>query len=466
MHVEADDATGVDAFPHTRRPLPWLLAAFMAMVFFVPIASSELKLHLPVDSRVDRFAIIALVLAWLVCGGDQRAFLSTRRSKLYVTAICLFVVVAVLSLMLDSGRIINQGQFQFAEKRFALLASFLILSWFALSALRFEDLRGFASYLIGAATLMAIGLLVERHTNTNVFYNWSRDLFGSIAKVEAPQTNIHPAWGLEGRVVIVGPTNQPLAAAEMLTLITPFALVRLLDASRGYSRLWNGTAFTLMIAGALATDRKTALVVPVVVVAYVAFYRRRELLRFLPLGIVLLPALIHFASPGALGTVFSVNQAANSSSTAHRVSDFTNVLPDVLAHPVIGRGFGTLNPDQPSLFRINDNEFVDELWQVGFVGLAAFLWMVLSPIVLARRAIRAAPRAVSSLALATSAGCVAFVASCPLFDALSFPQVPYIFFLLAAMTTVAAAGPEGNVEPMRQAARRRLAEAPRPVAAV
>src|SRR5271155_4511711 len=72
-----------DAFPHTRRPLPWLLAGFLAMLFFVPIAATELKVHLPVDSRIDRFAIVLLVLAWLWLGGDQRAFLRTRRSKLF-----------------------------------------------------------------------------------------------------------------------------------------------------------------------------------------------------------------------------------------------------------------------------------------------------------------------------------------------------------------------------------------------
>ena len=32
-----------------------------------------------------------------------------------------------------------------------------------------------------------------------------------------------------------------------------------------------------------------------------------------------------------------------------------------------------------------------------------------------------------------------------LFDALSFPQAPYMFFIVAALTTIVPAGPEGNV---------------------
>jgi O-Antigen ligase len=441
-----------DAFPHTRRPLPWLLAGFLAMLFFVPIATTELKIHLPVDSRIDRFAVVVLIAAWLWCGGDQRAFLRTPRSKLFVSAALAFLVLALASLLLDVGRIVNLGDFKLAEKRFALLGSFLIVSWFALVALRYEDVRGFATYLIGLATMMSIGMLIERHTGYNVFYEWSRVIFGMVAHVGPSPTDIHPAFGSEGRVVVVGPTQHGLAAATMLVVVMPFALVRVFDATTGRSRWLNAVAFALMVAGAMATDRKTALVAAVAVMLYIAVYRPRQMLRLAPVGLVALVLVVHVASPGALGTALNVTAAANSNSTTHRVGDFENVAPDVLAHPLLGRGFGTLDPEQPSQFRINDDEYVDELWQVGFLGLAAFLWMILSPVLLARAAIRTRELSISSLALATSGGCIAFLVVCALFDALSFPQAPYMFFVVAALTTVAAAGPEGNVVPLRELA--------------
>jgi hypothetical protein len=456
-----------DAFPYTKRPLPWLLAGFLAMLFFVPIASSELKVHLPVDSRVDRFAVIGLVLAWLLLGGDQRAFLRTKRSKLYVTAACVFLVLAVASLFLDLGRIVNLDDLQLAGKRFALLGSFLVLSWFALTALRFEDVRGFTTYLIGLATIMSIGMIVERHTGYNVFYNWSDAILSPIANVAPSPTDIHPAFGTEGRVVVVGPTQHGLAAATMLVIVMPFALVRVFQATSRRSWWLNAAASALMVAGALATDRKTALFVPIAVLIYIAFYRPRQVLRLAPVGIVVLAAVVHVASPGALGSVVNLNRDANSNSTAHRVGDFEDVAPDVVAHPVLGRGFGTLNPQQPDQFRINDNEYIDELWQVGVVGLLAFVWMILAPVVIARRAIRTRGPTIGSLALATSAGCIAFLVTCALFDSLSFPQAPYMFFVVAALTTIAAAGPEGNVEPSLKRARRLAAveRSPHPVAA-
>ena len=453
-----------DAFPHTRRPLPWALAAFLAMLFLVPVNSTELNVHLPVGSQIDRFAIVGLILAWFCFGGDQRAFLRTRRSKLYVTAACVFLAIAVASLLLDSGRIINIGDFSLAEKRFALLGSFLVLSWFTLTALRFEDVRGFCTYLIGLGTTMALGMLIERHTGYNVFYNWSAVIFKPIASVAPSPTDIHPAFGSDGRVTVVGPTLHGLAATTMLVVVMPFALVRLFDATSRKSWWLNAAAFALMLAGAVATDRKTALLVPVALVIYLACYRPRQVLRLAPIGLVVLVGFVHLASPGALGTILNPNEGIQSSSTEHRLGDFTDVAPDVFAHPVLGRGFGTLDPDQPNQFRINDDEYIDEIWEVGVVGLLAYLWMILTPVLAARKAIRARDPDVAPLALAASGGCVAYLVVNALFDAMSFPQAPYMFFMVAALTTIVAAGPAGNVQPACELVRT-LARRPRTLVA-
>jgi len=430
-----------DAFPRTRRPLPWVLAGFVAMLFLVPIDSTELKVHLPVDSRIDRFALVGVVLAWAWFGGDRRAFMRTNRSRLFPAAAATFLTVAVISLLLDAPRIVNVGELNLAGKRFALLLSFLAISWFAMTALRLQDIRGFASYLIGLGSVTAAGVLIERHTGNNLFYELSGTLLKPIANVAPSPTNIHPGYGTDGRVVVVGPTQHGLAVTTMLVVVMPFALVRVFDARSRRAWLLNAAAFALMLAAAAATDRKSALIVPVAVVLYIALYRPKKVLKLAPLGLVLLLGMVHLASPGAIGTLFS-KEAVEGSSTTHRIADFTDVAPDVLAHPLIGRGFGTLNVEEANVFRINDDEYIDELWQVGFVGLAAYLLMIAAPIVLARGAIRRGDPAVSSLALAASAGCVAYLVVGALFDAMSFPQAPYMFFLVAALTTVVAAGPD------------------------
>jgi hypothetical protein len=370
--------------------------------------------------------------------------LRTRRSKLYVGAACLFAAIAIASLLLDIGRIVNINDLNLAEKR-------------TLTALRFEDLRGFASYLIGLSSVMAIGMLIERHTGYNAFYEWSGAILKPIATVAHSPTNIHPEVGTDGRVNVFGPTQHGLAATTMLVVVMPFALVRVLHATSRKTWWLNAIAFGLIIAAGAATDRKTALLVPVAVVIYVACYRPRQMLRLAPIGLVALVALVHVASPGALGVILEPTNALSSSSSTHRSGDYSNIAPDVFAHPVIGRGFGTLDQEQPTQFRINDNEYLDEIWQVGIVGLLAYIGMILAPVFLARPAIRGRDPTISSLALAGSAGCIAYLVVSALFDALSFPQAPYVFFIVAALTTIAAAGPAGNVQPIRERTRQLLA---------
>ena len=116
-----------------------------------------------------------------------------------------------------------------------------------------------------------------------------------------------------------------------------------------------------------------------------------------------------------------------------------------LAHPAIGRGFGTIDPDQANNFRINDDEYVDQAWEVGLIGLVAYLFVILAPVASARQRIRGPDREMASLALASSAGCVAYLVISALFDSMSFPQAPYSFFVVAAFATIASsrASPAG-----------------------
>jgi O-antigen ligase len=224
-----------------------------------------------------------------------------------------------------------------------------------------------------------------------------------------------------------------------------FAFIRVLEAKSRRIFLFNALAFGLMFAGAMATQRKTALLAVIAVVLYVGFHRRRQFLRVAPAGLVLATVLIHFAAPGSLGTILDVEAALGSNSTSHRAGDFTNLAPDVGARPLLGRGYGSLDQAKSDQFRINDNQFLDVTWEVGIGGLLAYMWMILSPVVAARRAIRSRDPTQSSLALAAAGGCVAFFAVSALFDALAFPQAAYLFVLIAALSTVASSGPAGTV---------------------
>jgi hypothetical protein len=428
-----------DAFPRTRRPLPWVLAIFLALLFLEPLDSTTLKISLPFDSTFDRPVVAVMVIVWMWVGGDERTLIGRRRSKLVLVTMFAFFAIAVLSVLADSSRLINLGEFGLSMKKLVLEGSYITVAWFAMTALRPEDLRGICKYLVWLATLMSVGVIIERHTGYNVFYSVSRTILSPIATVAPSPTDIHPTAGV--RVAVVGPTIHGLALTTMLTMTMPFAILGALDSPARRQRIGYVVAFCLMIGAAVATAEKTAVLAPVCVVLFMACYRPRQILKlFLPLSVVLL-VVIHLAAPGSLGSILNINAGINSASTASRTNDFGSALPDIMAQPVIGRGFGSIDPTVINVWRVFDDEYLDEIIGVGVVGLALYLLMLCAPIVVARKVIRERDPVRGPPALGAAAGCAGFVVINGLFDAQSFVQAPYMFAVIAALCVVSSSRP-------------------------
>src|SRR3954454_8854901 len=86
---------GGDDWPHTTRVLPWLLAAFTAMLWLIPFDSIQLPIHLPVDSAPDRVLILIMAGVWfasLVAPG--RSGPRPRRSLVLAAFLTFFLIAA------------------------------------------------------------------------------------------------------------------------------------------------------------------------------------------------------------------------------------------------------------------------------------------------------------------------------------------------------------------------------------
>jgi O-antigen ligase len=167
-------------------------------------------------------------------------------------------------------------------------------------------------------------------------------------------------------------------------------------------------------------------------------YRPRAVARSL-LGLALvLVVLVHFTSPGALGSVLSQLEPGHVGgvlTTTDRTARYDAVKPDVMRHLLLGRGFASYDPHK---YRILDNEYLGLLIGTGVIGVAAYAAIFLTIISMAHGTVRGGGRRreglkASSLALA-ALGCVGVVAlASALFDVLSFPHVPYLLFFVAGM---------------------------------
>lgn len=422
---------GTDAWPHTTRVVPWLLAAFLAMLWLLPFDAIDLRVQLPFDGKLDRAALALLVLVWLAALlSAERGGPRLRGSRLN-RAVLAFAAVAVASVLLNIGRIELLGEGDLAIKKLALLASYIAFFFVVSSSLRLGELRNFTLLFVGLACLAALGTIWEYRADFNAFYEWAGRLLPAELFSVAPD-RANPVFE---RPAVTGPTAHGLAITAMLTFALPFAVSSALAAEERRTRLLYLLAAAILLTGSIATIRKTAAIVPVAAILTLLAFRPREMARLWPAALLIV-AMMPILAPDAAGQVKSqLESVATHQSTHGRTADYDAIQPDLLAHRTFGRGYGTYDHDE---HRLLDNQYLGVLISTGLVGLATFIAMVLGVVLIAIRPIRSRDPVRGPPALAAAATAIAFGVVAALFDVLAFPQVPYLFFFVAGMVVVAA----------------------------
>ena len=180
------------------------------------------------------------------------------------------------------------------------------------------------------------------------------------------------------------------------------------------------------------------MLAPVAVVLTLAYFRRRELLKLAPLGMVLV-VMVSVLSPGAVQSTmdqFVRPDGLDVPTVSDRASDYDAVRPDLWSHLAFGRGWGSYNHET---YRILDSEILHRTLEMGVLGLVAFLLMVLSVILSARKTIAARDPRWAPVALVGAAVAAAFLILSALFDVLSFPHPTYIFLYTAGLVAAVIA---------------------------
>jgi hypothetical protein len=428
-----------DVWPRTRRPLPWLIAGFLAMIFLVPFESIHFKINLPIDPDFDRFYIGLMVATWALTGifGRESGF-RRLRPRGWATGITIFAIVAIASIAVNVDRITNLAEWDVTQKKVALLISLIAVFLIITRTLRVGELRAFGVLIVVLGLLTAVGTIYEQKTGYNVFYSMAATVFSPLATVDPAPTGVSVDPSVTGeRPLIVGPTQHALSVASILGMAIPFAVVLAAMAPNLMRRVLWGVAACLMFGGALITQRKSGAVVPAVALLALFVMRPRQLIRLAPFGIIAL-VLGLAASGGSFSSVHLLKNAGGDDSTIGRTSDYSAVVPDLLSNPILGRGYGTLDPARVDTYRIFDNEYLGQLYQVGVLGLIAFMILILTPLLVVRTVVRSENPMRGPPGLAAGAGCLAFGVAAGLYDILSFAQAPYLFLFLAGVCICAA----------------------------
>ncbi len=451
-----------DDWPRTTRVLPWMLAAFIAMLWLVPFNTIELAASVPVDLKLDRLVLPFIVVAWLLAFARSRRAPSLRLTWIHI-ALGAFVACAFLSVVLNAGYLNQTLELELAVKKLPLLVGYVLVFVMVASAIRLSEVRPFMTYTLGLAVICGIGIIWEYRLDENLFIIWSERLLPggfTIAKDLSGELSMDSL----GRPLIAGPAQAGVEAVAMLGMALPIALVGLMRGNKPAHRLLYGLAACVLIAAIFATGRKSALLAPLIVLLTVAYFRRRELLSLAPLGLVI-AFVVTAISPGAIhGSIaqFFRPDAATVATTSDRTADYDAIRPDLWTHLLFGRGSGSYNHET---YRIIDSEILGRTIETGVIGLAAFLMVGVSVFLVARPTIISGDRVLAPLALIGAAASTCFLLVSTLFDVLSFPHATYIFLYIAglvAVVTVRAPASAATMQPRMHGRRLRGVQRPDP----
>lgn len=422
-----------DDWPRTDRVMPWVVAAFLVALCLVPLDAAKIPVNLPFDSTFDRVALLVTATLWVLshaAGAELRPrFPALRGVDL---AMWFWVAVAFVSILINLSDLIANDELTLATKKFSLLLAYVGFFLIVVSVVRPTEVQPFITLWICVSCVTAVGAIWQYRTGANLFYDWTAKVLPSPFTVSAP-----PTGAASGPVVVTGPALHSLALTTMLTLPLPFVVQRILAGTTRRQQIVYAFAALLLLAASVATARKSAVVIPIVLLGVLTLYRPRQMWRLAPLGVVFVLATQTLA-PGALSSLryraFG-NNPYQEQSTSDRTSDYAALVPDLVARPVLGKGWGTYDPDR---YRILDNQWLLLAVETGVMGVLAFLgilsacWLMAHRLALRQRAERAPP------AVAAAAGIVAFAVAAALYDVLSFVQPMYLLFFIVALTIIIA----------------------------
>jgi hypothetical protein len=432
-----------------RTLLQWrmLVAGLIAVILFIPIRRYTLPGALPFNLELYRIVVALVVAGWVI------ALLADRRVRLAHSVldkpIGLFVLAVLFSDVLNPGRVNAVGSN--VPKALSFFLSYVLVYYLVVSVVGdWRTIDFLLKVLVGGGAVIAVFALIERRTNYNVF------------------NHLHPAApflkfqgaigaaGLErggGRLRVYGPAEHPIALGALFVILIPLAVY--LGRKTAQRRWW--LACLLLGLGALTTVSRTAIVMLAVVAFVYLRQRPQDVKRIWP---VVIPALlaVHVAMPGTLGSLRSAffpsgGLVAEQSNIVRgnelrsngRIADIGPSLHEVAPRPFFGEGFGTRIVGFNEKFNnaaILDDQWLGLLLDTGIVGFFAWLWIFTRSVRRLSREARDDDSSRGWLYTGLAASIASFGVGMATYDAFSFTQVTFVFFILLALAGLLLSRPD------------------------
>ena len=364
----------------------------------------------------------AILLAWyLLAKQHPDADLYRRRQP--VRAASIGLCCSVLASYVSANRaMMSTTQVNASNRGLILLASWLGVMLIAADGIADEDrLALLLRRIVAGATFMAIIGIAEFVTGTDV-----------TKYVTIPGLAVHEqVTDLMTRAGLIRANStaaQPLEFCAVLTMCLPLAVhyARYAPPGRRLMR-WLQVA---LIAGTIpmAVSRSGIVALIVIAIMLIPTWSARQR-RHAYVALLAGPAGLWLSAPGLLNSfVMTFGQLGSDTSTTSRASALSLAGPFIAAHPWLGQGLATFDP-QTNFFV--DDQLVTSLIETGVIGLIAVLavfasgWYVTHSV--SRNCADTETRDLSRSLMASLAAAFICFAT---FDVLSFSIASGLFFLI------------------------------------
>ena len=422
------------------------ISLLVLVVWLVPIKTYRLPVSLPFSLEVYRLLIIVFIGAWIVgIITGTRAISAAGLAK----PVILLAAVATMSVLANATSLSHEGQQTQAIKSLTYLLSFLVaylLVCSTLDSLPAVELVVRALVLGGA--VIAVFAVYEARTHYDVF-----DHLHKWFKFFEPTRTVRQAARRGGRLRVHASAQHPIALGAALAMTMPLALYLASRARTQGSRIFWGAVGGLVAVGALTTISRTVVSMAIAMLIVGLLVRAQAVRHYWPALFVTLLA-VHFATPHTLGSLYHSfaprgglvqSQTRRPSAVGSgRVADVAPGLRSWKQAPVFGHGLGigktrgTIGPGAivdpktgaPIIF---DDQYMNSLVSIGFLGLIGVLWFVWGGVARLVGTARRLHGPAGDLIAACAAACAGFGAGMLTFDAFAFVQCTLLFFLIAAI---------------------------------
>ncbi|MFT3877025.1 MAG: O-antigen ligase family protein [Propioniciclava sp.] len=365
--------------------------------------------------------LIGLVcLAWWILATIQRRRPRLGPAQPVRIALAVFLIIALLSYAAAHARGLPPGETTVTDSGLIRLASFAGVALLTMDGIQSKErfLTLLQRVAIGGAATATLGIL-QFATGEQL-----------LAGVALPGFTSN-GFGLEERGDLIRASAMaahPLEYAAVLGCALPLALNRALFVSTATAAVrWYSSA-AILVASLFAVSRSAVLSV-VLGVAFLFPSWPKKTRGYLMIAAVFLLGVVYVLVPGMFGTLRSLF-AGSDASTNSRLHSWGPALEIWSAHPFIGRGFGTLLPR----YRILDNAYLGLLVELGVLGLAAFVALVVAAFVVSLRASRrTADVALRTQTRALTASLSVAALLVALFDAFSFTMAAGTLALIVGL---------------------------------